>query len=169
MGRWMAQTPSNFIFWLWEDSEFINPYNVEEVSRCKYWCLLPLNAVSLSYGTQSIDCICSSAHFSLFIPAPIYYHFLHVHVYIYYYYYVLCSYNPLADRILSCPPQDWRTPHVIDMYNNITKRLCEKHNMQFLDTNDIMGIMWDRATDFCHFQDVSSFMESKYILSRIFA
>ena len=44
-------------------------------------------------------------------------------------------------------PKDWRSPSVIDMYNQITKRLCEKFKIPLIETNDIIGIMWDGARD----------------------
>ena len=47
----------------------------------------------------------------------------------------------------ACPPTDWRSPPVIDMYNQITKRLCEKFKIPLIETNDIIGIMWDGARD----------------------
>jgi hypothetical protein len=68
----------------------------------------------------------------------------------------------------TCPPADWRSPPVIDMYNQITKRLCEKFNIPLIDTNDIIGIMWDRALYWCHFDDISGDMEALYILDRVF-
>ena len=68
----------------------------------------------------------------------------------------------------SCPPGDWRSPPVIDMYNQVTKRVCNKFKIPLIETNDIIGIMWDRAADFCHYKDVSSDMEVLYILDRIF-
>jgi hypothetical protein len=78
------------------------------------------------------------------------------------------SYNPIGDMIGTCPPADWRSPPVIDMYNQITKRLCEKFNIPLIDTNDIIGIMWDRALYWCHFDDISGDMEALYILDRVF-
>ena len=54
------------------------------------------------------------------------------------------------------------------MYNQITKRICEKYDIPFIDTNDIMGAGWDRAKDWCHYRDSSSDMELMYIFDRIF-
>ena len=80
------------------------------------------------------------------------------------------SYNPIgADMEGACPPTDWRSPPVIDMYNQITKRLCEKFKIPLIETNDIFGIMWDRASDWRHYWDLSSEMETMYILDRVFA
>lgn len=78
------------------------------------------------------------------------------------------SYNPLGDIISSCPPTDWRSPRVIDMYNTITERVCNQYGMPWINTNDIMGIVWDRAADWCHYDDVSSDMEARYILGKIY-
>jgi len=77
-------------------------------------------------------------------------------------------YNPIGDMIGSCPPTDWRSPPVIDMYNQVTKRVCNKFKIPLIETNDIIGIMWDRASDWCHYDDVSSDMEVLHIIDRIF-
>lgn len=79
------------------------------------------------------------------------------------------SYNPISYRIGSCPALDWRNPPMIDMYRQISKRVCAKHNIPLIETNDIIGIMWDRAVDWCHYLDISRDMELTYILNRIFA
>jgi hypothetical protein len=82
-------------------------------------------------------------------------------------YYRSMHYNPLGDMILHCPPTDWRSPSVVDMYNKITQRVCKLHGMKWIDTNEIMGIMWDRAEDWCHYRDFSSSAEAMYFLSYI--
>lgn len=74
------------------------------------------------------------------------------------------SYNPLGDLITACPPKDWRNPNVVDMYNNITKQLCDEFGIPFLDTSNITGVMWDRHEDWAHFKDVSGEMEALYFL-----
>ena len=84
------------------------------------------------------------------------------------YFYFYCSYNPISDTISSCPPKDWRNPPVIDMYNQVTKRVCNKFKIPLIETNDIIGIMWDRAGDWSHYYDVSSDVEVLHILDRIF-
>jgi hypothetical protein len=69
---------------------------------------------------------------------------------------------------LSCPPTDWRIPPVIDMHNKITERVCKQFGMRWIDTSDIMGVMWDRAIDFNHYYDISSDFEAMYVLSTVF-
>ena len=39
--------------------------------------------------------------------------------------------------------------------------------MRFIDTSDIMGIMWDRASDWCHYQDISSDMDMIYFVRMV--
>jgi len=80
----------------------------------------------------------------------------------------LFSYNPIGNIIGSCPPLDWRNPPFIDQYNQITKRLCEKFNIPLIDTNDIVGVTWDRAPDWCHYNDTSGTAEATYLLRKIF-
>merc|ERR1712183_654573 len=77
-------------------------------------------------------------------------------------------YNPIGDRIGSCPPSDWRSPPIIDLYNGVMERVCQEYGLPYIDTTDIMGILWDRAEDWCHYRDVSSEMEYLYIMDRIF-
>eukprot|EP00956_Cyclotella_meneghiniana_P043033 scaffold250083_cov156-Cyclotella_meneghiniana.AAC.1 len=69
-------------------------------------------------------------------------------------------YNPLGDRILQCPPTDWRNPNVIDMYTRIIKQLCQEYDVPFIDTGDITHVMWDRQVDWAHFRDVSGELEA---------
>lgn len=69
----------------------------------------------------------------------------------------------------TCPPsKDFRNPPVIDYYNNITKSLCRQFNIPLIETNDIIGIMWDRAKDWCHYDDISGIFEAEYILAKIY-
>jgi len=53
------------------------------------------------------------------------------------------------------------------MYNEITERACKASGMSFIDTSDIMGIMWDRASDWCHFNDISSDTEMIYFIRSV--
>jgi len=77
-------------------------------------------------------------------------------------------YNSLGDVKLTCPPQDWRHPAVIDQLNMIIKNLTQSMGVQFIDTSQIIGPMWDTAGDFCHYRndDVSS-SEALYMLGRL--
>lgn len=84
------------------------------------------------------------------------------------FYFRTMHYNPIGDKIGACPPEDWRSPPVIDMYNRITKQLCKEFKISLIDTNDIVGVTWDRASDWCHYEDSSGEMEAIYILHRIF-
>jgi len=77
-------------------------------------------------------------------------------------------YNPIGDSIGACPPTDWRSPPVIDMYNEITEMACKAHSMPWIDTRNIMSVMWDRAGDWCHYDDVTSDVEAIHILRTIF-
>jgi len=77
-------------------------------------------------------------------------------------------YNPIGDRIGACPATDWRSPPVIDMYNEIAEMACKAHSMPWIDTRDVMSVMWDRAGDWCHYDDVTSEVEAIHILRTIF-
>lgn len=69
----------------------------------------------------------------------------------------------------ACPPTDWRSPNVIDMYNQITKRLSTRFGFPFIDTNNIVGVLWDSAEDWCHIKGAASEAETTYILDKIFS
>lgn len=78
-------------------------------------------------------------------------------------------YNSLGDVKLTCPPQDWRHPAVIDQLNSILVNLTQTMGVKFIDTSDIIGPMWDSAEDFCHYRnDKVSSAEALYMLGRLF-
>ena len=81
----------------------------------------------------------------------------------------LHSYDPIGFRHGSCPPKDWRNPPVIDMYNQIMKRLCNMYNITFIGTDDIIGVTWDRARDWNHYNDTSGLVEAEYMLFKLFS
>ena len=76
-------------------------------------------------------------------------------------------YNPLGDEKNTCPPTDWRTPSVIDTYNEIARRIAKECNVPFLDAGYVMDPMWDSAHDFCHFGKPAGKMEALYFLRKI--
>ncbi|KAL7504959.1 hypothetical protein ACHAXN_005436 [Cyclotella atomus] len=77
-------------------------------------------------------------------------------------------YNSLGDVKLSCPPQDWRHPAVIDQLNSIILNLTRSTGMPFIDTSHIIGPMWDSAVDFCHYKNDSvSSAEALYVLEKL--
>jgi len=49
--------------------------------------------------------------------------------------------NPLGNRISACPPDDWRNPEVIRVYNEILADVCEELRIPFFDTTDIISPM----------------------------
>jgi hypothetical protein len=77
-------------------------------------------------------------------------------------------YNALGDVKTTCPPEDWRSPPVIDTYNDIIKNLSSSMNISFIDTNFIVGPLWDISTDFCHYRlDKVASAEALYMLGRL--
>jgi hypothetical protein len=74
-------------------------------------------------------------------------------------------YNPLGDLISMCPnPKDWRSPSVIDGYNYIISYLAKKYNAPYIDTNFIIGPMWDSAPDYCHVDNFAGELEALYLM-----
>ena len=87
------------------------------------------------------------------------------------YYLRSIHYNSLGDIKTTCPPQDWRSPPVIDRYNAIIKNLSVTMGVPYVDTNPIIGPMWDSAEDFCHYRTTGKVaeMEALYVLHQLFA
>ena len=73
----------------------------------------------------------------------------------------------MGDVYSICPQKDWRYPPVIDAYNEILQRLSETKNVPYIDTNDIVGPMWDSADDWCHLTSKVGTAEALYILGSI--
>ena len=78
------------------------------------------------------------------------------------------SFTPIGFLAGGCPALDWRNPPRIDMYRQISKRVCGKQNIPLIETNDIVGITWDRADEGCQYLDISRDMELTYILNQNF-
>jgi len=77
-------------------------------------------------------------------------------------------YNALGDVKTTCPPQDWRSPPVIDTYNEIIRNLSSSMNISYIDTNFIVGPLWDISEDFCHYRlDKVASAEALYMLGRL--
>lgn len=77
-------------------------------------------------------------------------------------------YNALGDVKTTCPPQDWRSPPIVEGYNEIISQLCSSMNVSYIDTSSIVGPLWDISEDFCHYKnDKVARAEALYMLSRI--
>lgn len=77
------------------------------------------------------------------------------------------NYNGLMAYQTSCPPSDFRTPPLIDMYNNVLRKLCKELDIEFIDMNHIMGPMWDSAVDWCHPSGTIYTAEVQWILQSV--
>ena len=71
--------------------------------------------------------------------------------------------NPLNHRNSACPPDDWRNPEVIRIYNQLLARLCKELNVTLLDTSDIIQPFWDTAEDWCHYANSVGKAEAHFI------
>jgi hypothetical protein len=76
-------------------------------------------------------------------------------------------YNAIGDKIGGCPPADWRSPPVIDGYNRILKRVSKNFGVEFIDTNAIIGPVWDSAPDWCHYRNEAGEKDALYIAGRV--
>mmetsp|Transcript_12708 Transcript_12708/g.30292 ORF Transcript_12708/g.30292 Transcript_12708/m.30292 type:complete len:553 (+) Transcript_12708:102-1760(+) len=76
---------------------------------------------------------------------------------------------PVGDVTGTCPPQDWRSPPVVESYNYLLKQAvqavepCTETNIAYLDTSFITQSMWDVAYDFCHLPRRVADIEAHYI------
>lgn len=74
---------------------------------------------------------------------------------------------PIGDSTGKCGrKRDFRAPFVIDGYNKVLKELSDQYDdhVKYVDTNFIMGAMWDSAKDWCHVGSVPGAAEALYLL-----
>jgi hypothetical protein len=78
-------------------------------------------------------------------------------------------YNALGNRMTGCPLKEWRNPFVIDHYNAIAKHLTLEFmgRVEYIDTDFIIGPMWDSPDDWCHFQNEAGKQDALYLLARV--
>ncbi|GFH50019.1 hypothetical protein CTEN210_06498 [Chaetoceros tenuissimus] len=76
-------------------------------------------------------------------------------------------YIPIGDMVGQCPPTDWRSPHVIDLYNKVLREVAEESNVQYIDTNFIISPLWDSPKDWCHYENEAGASEALYILQNV--
>ena len=66
----------------------------------------------------------------------------------------------------SCLHVDWRSPPVVDRHNSIERKLCMEHDIPFVDTNFLIGPVWDSAPDWNHLNPDSRLVEAQYIIAQ---
>jgi hypothetical protein len=94
------------------------------------------------------------------------------------------NYNPLGALIGSCPPTDWRSPTTIDGYNAAIRHAIEdlqqsninntasnassnvRSVVQFVDTDFLVGPLWDAASDWCHLDQPIGLLQGFYIVQQ---
>jgi hypothetical protein len=72
-------------------------------------------------------------------------------------------YNPPGDLITACPPKDWRSIPVIDEYNKFVRAMCARRGIDFIDTRDIIGPVWDSGADLNHYHGQAGVAEAEYV------
>ena len=80
------------------------------------------------------------------------------------------NYNPLGSMIGDCVPTDWRSPIVIDGYNSAMQHVVEEMNVpsiQYIDTNFLVGPVWDAASDWCHLDERVAVSHGLFVLGRV--
>ena len=78
------------------------------------------------------------------------------------------NYNGLGARHTACPPIDYRSPPVIDMYNTVIRTLAKELNVEFIDLTQIIGPKWDAALDWSHPVGKVATAEIEWILYKSF-
>eukprot|EP01032_Pedospumella_encystans_P023640 gene23640-26755_t len=78
------------------------------------------------------------------------------------------NYNGLGARHTACPPADFRSPPVIDMYNTVLHTLAKELNVEFIDLTHIIGPKWDGALDWSHPVGKVATAEIEWILYKAF-
>lgn len=78
------------------------------------------------------------------------------------------NYNGFGALYTVCPPQDYRLPHVVDMYNAMQCNLCVELGVGYIDLNHIIGPLWDSAADWSHPDGRIFTAEAEHILNSIF-
>ena len=78
-------------------------------------------------------------------------------------------YNALGNSMTGCPPREWRNPFVIDGYNGIAKQLTLEFmgSVEYIDTDFIIGPMWDSPDDWCHYRNEAGKQDALYLLARV--
>jgi hypothetical protein len=78
--------------------------------------------------------------------------------------------NPLKLDTSICYPRmrDWRTPINTKLCNKALQEISdENENVTFIDTDFIIGPMWDVSPDWNHLMGIESMEETKYILREV--
>jgi len=80
--------------------------------------------------------------------------------------------NGLKEDTSRCSPNDFRTPYNADMCNKILQQIAineskSEGNISFINTDHIIGPVWDSAEDWSHYTGEQGAEEIKYILSEI--
>jgi len=82
-------------------------------------------------------------------------------------------YIPLNRMRLSCPPTDWRSPVLVDMYNEILRQVVESYSafpkLRFVDTSEVIRPIWDTAEDWCHYGSKIGVPEAAFLLNHIWS
>lgn len=61
--------------------------------------------------------------------------------------------SPLRRDMLTCPPTDWRFPHIIQEYNVIARAAAQRWNFTFVDTSQMAFQLLDLSFDGAHYDD----------------
>jgi pterin-4a-carbinolamine dehydratase len=86
-------------------------------------------------------------------------------------------YGALTTDKTHCPPIDFRTPMLVDAYNEQLRILAETHSafqqqqqsgaFQFIDTSLIIRAVWDSARDYSHYDKRVTLVEGRFIIQCI--
>ena len=60
--------------------------------------------------------------------------------------------NPDKFNMYEDPPGDWRTPELLEAYNNIAKRVASKLNVSVIDVYNVAAVVNDISYDAMHYK-----------------
>lgn len=77
-------------------------------------------------------------------------------------------YSSLGTQVTSCPPTDFRTPHIVDMVNARLKQVAESSKVEYICVTEISGPRWGDARDWVHYSPKVYAAEAHHVTHRIF-
>lgn len=69
--------------------------------------------------------------------------------------------------VLSCPPTDWRFPHILKEYNTVAAVLARERGIEVIDHFDMMFHLVDASYDAAHYTEPSGSALARLVLTRL--
>jgi hypothetical protein len=69
--------------------------------------------------------------------------------------------------VRSCPPTDWRFPHILKEYNTVAAALARERGIEVIDHFDVMLHLMDASYDYAHYTEPSGSALARLVLERL--